>query len=49
MDDLPAIIGLLADDGLGRGRESPVLPLHPNYLRTFETIRFDPNQIWPAP
>ena len=45
IDDLPAIIDLLADDGLGRGRESPGLPLHPNYLRAFETIRSDPNQL----
>ena len=33
--DLPAIVELLAADGLGRGRERPGLPLDPAYLKAF--------------
>jgi GNAT superfamily N-acetyltransferase len=39
-DDVPAIVELLADDGLGRGRES-VADLTP-YRRAFEVLDRDP-------
>ncbi len=35
IDDLPAIVGLLADDALGQGRENMGPPLHSNYLDAF--------------
>ncbi|GAB5468752.1 MAG: GNAT family N-acetyltransferase [Rhodospirillales bacterium] len=43
--DLPAIVALLADDGLGRGRDDPALPLDPAYDRAFEGLAADPNQL----
>jgi GNAT superfamily N-acetyltransferase len=43
--DLPAIIGLLADDPLGRERESPGLPLDAGYLAAFAEIAADPGQL----
>src|SRR5690554_1610500 len=42
---LPAIVGLLADDTLGRRREDADLPLDPAYLAAFEAIDADPNQL----
>ena len=44
IDDLPAIVGLLADDVLGQSRETISLPLHPYYLDAFQAINEDPNQ-----
>ncbi|GAA1420618.1 GNAT family N-acetyltransferase [Streptomyces thermospinosisporus] len=41
-DDIPAIVGILADDPLGAQRESPD-DLGP-YLTAFERLRTDPNQ-----
>ncbi|MFG1665996.1 GNAT family N-acetyltransferase [Streptomyces sp. Y7] len=41
-DDIPAIIGMLADDPLGAQRESPD-DLTP-YLAAFERLTADPNQ-----
>ncbi|POX56900.1 GNAT family N-acetyltransferase [Streptomyces sp. Ru71] len=41
-DDVPAIVGMLADDPLGAQRESPD-DLAP-YLTAFETIASDPHQ-----
>ncbi|NJP51265.1 GNAT family N-acetyltransferase [Streptomyces sp. SBST2-5] len=41
-DDIPAIVGLLADDPLGARRESPD-DLRP-YRTAFERLRSDPNQ-----
>ena len=46
IDDLPTIIGLLADDVLGQGRENMGPPLHSDYLDAFEAINNDPNQIF---
>lgn len=43
--DLPAIVALLADDGLGQGREDPSLPLAQAYLDAFAAIAADPNQL----
>lgn len=43
-EDLPAIIAMLADDPLGRQRETPGLPLDPAYLAAFDAIAADPNQ-----
>jgi GNAT superfamily N-acetyltransferase len=43
--DLPAIVAMLADDGLGRGREDASLPLAPPYLDAFAAIEADSNQI----
>ena len=42
--DLADIIGLLADDELGRARESAGLPLDPRYLAAFAAIEADANQ-----
>jgi GNAT superfamily N-acetyltransferase len=41
-EDVPAIVGLLADDELGRHREDPSLPLDPAYLDAFAAIDADP-------
>jgi ribosomal protein S18 acetylase RimI-like enzyme len=43
--DLPAIVNLLADDGLGRGREDPRVPLNPRYTEAFAVLDADPNQL----
>ncbi|MES1974035.1 MAG: GNAT family N-acetyltransferase [Pseudomonadota bacterium] len=44
-DDLPAIVALLDDDDLSRGREDARLPLDPRYLAALEAIEADPNQM----
>ena len=44
-DDLGAIIRLLADDPLGRLRESPGETVSASYLTAFEAISRDPNQL----
>jgi GNAT superfamily N-acetyltransferase len=44
-EDLPAIIALLADDGLGAGREDASLPLAQSYRDAFAAIDADPNQL----
>lgn len=44
-EDLPAIIALLADDGLGAGREDASLPLAQPYRDAFAAIDADPNQL----
>lgn len=41
-DDVPAIVRLLADDGLGRGRERVEDPLPDPYWRAFEEIDASP-------
>ena len=46
IDDLPTIVGLLADDVLGQGRENMSPPLHSDYLDAFEAINNDPNQVF---
>ena len=43
--DLPAIVAMLADDGLGAAREDASLPLAPGYLAGFAAIAADPNQL----
>jgi len=43
-EDLPAIVGLLADDGLGNGREDAGLPLDQAYISAFDSLDGDPNQ-----
>ena len=42
--DLPAILGLLADDELGRQREQIGPPPSPNYEMAFHAIEKDSNQ-----
>ena len=42
-DDLPAIVGLLADDPLGAKRENHVLPLQASYEAAFAAIDQDPH------
>lgn len=42
IDDVPAIVAMLADDPLGASRETPD-DLSP-YLRAFETVEADPHQ-----
>lgn len=45
-DDLEAIVALLADDPLGRERESAATGgLDPRYRETFAAIERDPNQL----
>jgi len=41
--DVPAIVAMLADDALGRGRERMEDPLPPPYLQAFERVERDPN------
>lgn len=43
--DLPAIVGLLADDPIGRLREDATEPLAAAYVDAFATIEADPNQL----
>lgn len=43
--DLGAIVGLIADDGLGRGRESLGREIEPAYVSAFDAIARDPNQL----
>jgi GNAT superfamily N-acetyltransferase len=43
--DIPAIIALLADDGLGRGREDTGSPPNSKYLEAFKAIDADPHQL----
>lgn len=42
--DIPAIVGLLADDPLGQSREKPSDPQDRRYCAAFEAIETDPNQ-----
>lgn len=42
-DDLPAIVGLLADDERGREREAFADPLPDCYWQAFERLEGDPN------
>lgn len=44
-DDVRAIVALLADDPLGRSRESATPELEPGYLHAFEAIDRDANQL----
>ncbi|HXO71295.1 MAG TPA: GNAT family N-acetyltransferase [Bradyrhizobium sp.] len=41
--DVAAIVAMLADDALGRGRERIEEPLPPSYLQAFEKVGRDPN------
>ncbi|WP_018698847.1 GNAT family N-acetyltransferase [Amorphus coralli] len=43
--DVAPIVALLADDGLGQGRENPGLPLDRRYLDAFAALDADPNQL----
>ena len=43
--DLPGIIALLADDDLGRGRESTSIEALPRYQSAFADLDRDPNQM----
>lgn len=43
--DLPMIVGLLADDELGRQREDATLPPNARYVEAFAAIDRDPNQL----
>ena len=42
-DDVGAIVGMLADDALGSGRERIEDPLPSSYFRAFEAVDRDPN------
>ncbi len=44
MRDLPAIVQMLADDELGKGREDAGPDLNPRYKDAFSAIEADPNQ-----
>ena len=43
VDDLPAIVRMLADDFLGGTREKPEATVSETYLRAFREIENDPN------
>ena len=43
LDDLPAIVAMLADDIKGAAREDASLPLDPGYLAAFAAITAAPN------
>ncbi|MEM7653311.1 MAG: GNAT family N-acetyltransferase [Pseudomonadota bacterium] len=43
LDDLPAIIALLADDTIGQNREDPSDPPNPVYTSAFQAIAENPN------
>ena len=45
-EDLPVIVRLLADDGLGRGREQPVDPLPPAYMQAFDRMASQPGNYY---
>ncbi len=45
IDDLPAIIALIADDQLGSQREDASVPLKSYYVAAFRAIDADPNQV----
>ena len=42
-EDLPALIGMLADDHLGAEREDFSDPINPAYVEAFNNIESDPN------
>lgn len=42
-DDVGIIVGMLADDALGSGRERIEDPLPPSYFQAFEAVERDPN------
>lgn len=44
LDDLPCIVGLLADDPIGASREDPSTPVNRAYVEAFNSIEADPNQ-----
>ena len=44
--DLPAIVRMLADDGLGKGREQPVDPLPQAYNDAFDRMAAQPGNIY---
>ena len=43
VNDVAAIVAMLADDALGRGRERLEDPLPPSYFQAFEQVERDPN------
>ena len=43
--DLEAVVALLADDPIGRGREEATLPLKAAYVDAFAAVDADPNQL----
>lgn len=45
-EDLPAIVALLAADGLGRNRESPGPPLDPAYREAFQIMESQPGNYY---
>ena len=45
IEDLPAIIAMLADDILGKDREDNSTPPNPRYVSALQAIIADPNQM----
>lgn len=43
-EDIPFLVGMIANDPLGRLRENDVSPLPKEYYAAFENISSDPNQ-----
>ena len=44
-DDLPCIVAMLHDDGLGKRREDPSLPLDARYIAAFERLDGDEDHL----
>lgn len=44
-DDLPRIVAMLHDDGLGKRREDPTLPLDERYIAAFERLDGDDDHL----
>lgn len=44
-DDLPRIVAMLHDDGLGKRREDPSLPLDARYIAAFERLDGDEDHL----
>ena len=44
-DDLPCIVAMLHDDGLGKRREDPSLPLDARYVAAFERLDGDEDHL----
>lgn len=42
-DDIPAIVAMLIDDGIGKSREAP--PSDPRYHKAFDAVSADPHQL----
>jgi len=47
--DFPAVVALLADDGVGAKREDAKTPLAATYYEAFKAIQRRPTNVWSLP